>query len=97
MRHIYLDRRNASIESIRQVLPKLTIVNADAGMHLTAWLPTAFDDQAVVSQAAARGVSATALSPCNARKTRPPGLILRFGGADEMAIKRAAQTLATIL
>lgn len=96
MRATYLKRRNALVDAIHRRLPTLTIVNADAGMHLTAWLPSTVNDEDVVRRAAARGISVHALSTCYAR-TPKRGLVLGFGGADEHAIDSAAQTLAELL
>jgi GntR family transcriptional regulator / MocR family aminotransferase len=97
MRAVYLKRRDALVEAIRRSLPQLTIVNADAGMHLTGWLPPDINDQVVVRRAASRGISAAALSRCYAGKAHRTGLVLGFGGADETAIERAAKTLAQLL
>lgn len=95
MRAIYQRRRDALVEAIRRRLDGiLTIVNADAGMHLTAWLPTGIDDREVARYAAMRGISATALSSCYAGKLSRPGLVLGFGGVAEEAIAPAVETLA---
>lgn len=98
MRAIYQRRRDALVEAIRQRLDgTLTIVNADAGMHLTAWLPQHIDDRAVARRAAMRGISVTALSTCYAGKASKPGLVLGFGGAGEEALVRGVATLAQVI
>ena len=95
MRVIYQGRRDALVEAIRRRLDGiLTIVNADAGMHLTAWLPAGVDDREVVRHAAMRGISATALSSCYAGKPSRPGLVLGFGSVGEEAIVPAVESLA---
>jgi GntR family transcriptional regulator/MocR family aminotransferase len=95
MRAIYQKRRDALVEAIgRRLDGVLTIVNADAGMHLTAWLPTGIDDREVARYAAMRGISVTALSSCYAGKSSRPGLVLGFGGIVEEAIVPAVETLA---
>ena len=95
MRAIYQKRRDALVEAIRRRLDGvLTIVNADAGMHLTAWLPAGTDDREVARHAAVRGISATALSSCYSGRTSRPGLVLGFGGISEEAIVPAVETLA---
>ena len=95
MRAIYLKRRDALVEEIRRRLgDTLTIVNADAGMHLTAWLPAHIDDREVVRGAARRGISAIALSTCYAGKAAKPGLVLGFGGTPEEAVGWAVECLA---
>jgi GntR family transcriptional regulator/MocR family aminotransferase len=98
MRAVYLNRRDALVTAIQQRLEsQLSIVNADAGMHLTAWLPPRCDDREVVRRAAAHGISATALSSCYVGTAPKPGLVLGFGGADEGQIARAAETLASVI
>ena len=47
--------------------------------------------------ASARGISATALSTCYAGKASRRGLVLGFGGVDEMQIGRAVKTLGQII
>ena len=98
MRAVYQSRRDALVNGIRQKLhPLLTVANADAGMHLTAWLSPGLDDRDVVRRAAARGISAIALSSCYAGKPARMGLVLGFGGADEAEIGRAVDTLAEVI
>lgn len=98
MRAVYLSRRDALVKGIQERLHHLlSIANSDAGMHLTAWLPPGIDDRDVVRRAAARGISATALSSCYAGKAPRTGLVLGFGGADEAQIGRAVETLAGII
>lgn len=95
MRAIYQGRRDALVEAIRRRLDGiLTIVNADAGMHLTAWLPAGIDDREVARYAAVRGISATALSSCYAGKPSRPGLVLGFGSIAGKAIVPAVEKLA---
>jgi GntR family transcriptional regulator/MocR family aminotransferase len=98
MRAIYLARRDALVEEItRRLDGTLTIVNADAGMHLTALLPPEIDDREVVRRAAVRGISAIALSTCCSGKTPKTGLVLGFGGAPEPALRQAVETLAQVI
>jgi GntR family transcriptional regulator/MocR family aminotransferase len=98
MRAVYLRRRDALVKGIQERLPDLlTIANADAGMHLTAWLPSHIDDREVVRIAAAHGISASALSSCYAGAGARPGLVLGFGGADEAQIGRGVETLARVI
>ena len=77
MRGVYLQRRDALVDAIQATLSRsLTIVNADAGMHLAAWLGARIDDRELVRQAAARGINATALSTCYAGKASRGGSCL---------------------
>jgi GntR family transcriptional regulator/MocR family aminotransferase len=98
MRAIYQNRRDTLVSEIEKHLGDLlTIVNADAGMHLTARMPKGVDDVEVVRLARARGISAIALSTCYMADTREPGLVLGFGGVPEPEIMRGVQTLAEVL
>lgn len=98
MRAIYQGRRDTLVSEIgKHLADLLTIVNADAGMHLTARLPRGFDDVEVVRLARARGISAIALSTCYLANTHDPGLVLGFGGISEADIIRGVQTLKKVL
>lgn len=98
MRAIYQGRRDALVAEIeRRLGGLLSIVNADAGMHLTARLPAGFDDAEVVRLARARGISAIALSSCYVANTRDPGLVLGFGGVPEADLVRGVQALSQVL
>jgi GntR family transcriptional regulator / MocR family aminotransferase len=71
MRSVYQARRDALVTGIRESLDQaLSIVNADAGMHLTAWLRPGIDDREVVRRAAPRMASAQRRSR---RVTSVPG------------------------
>lgn len=98
MRTVYQARRDALVSGIRKHLGGLlTIVNADAGMHLTAKLPTGFDDVDIVRRAREREISAIALSTCYAANEGDPGLVLGFGGVPEAEIARGVLILAGVL
>jgi GntR family transcriptional regulator/MocR family aminotransferase len=89
MRAIYQNRRDTLVsENGKHLGDLLTIVNADAGMHLTARLPAGFDDVEVVRLARARDISAIALSTCYMANIGDPGLVLGFGGVPEADIIR---------
>jgi GntR family transcriptional regulator / MocR family aminotransferase len=97
MRAIYQSRRDTLVSEIGKHLGHLlTIVNAEAGMHLTARLPKRFDDVEIVRLARARGISAIALSTCYMANNGDPGLVLGFGGVPESDIVRGVQTLAGV-
>ena len=98
MRAIYLARRDALLESLREHAGDLLDpYNTDAGLHLSAFLPRGVDDRKVVRNAALRGVSATALSTCYAGRRSRNGLVLGFGGANERRISLAARTLGNVI
>jgi GntR family transcriptional regulator / MocR family aminotransferase len=98
MRKLYLGRRNALVDRLRSRLGDiLTIHSADAGLHLSAFLPAGVDDREVLRRAAARGITATALSTCYAGRRPRSGLILGFGGSDERRLGEAMDTLGGVI
>jgi GntR family transcriptional regulator/MocR family aminotransferase len=98
MRLLYLGRRNALVERLQARLGDLlTIHNADAGLHLSAFLPPGMDDREVLRRAARRGVTGTALSSCYAGRRTRSGLVLGFGGSDERQLRGAVDTLTDVI
>jgi GntR family transcriptional regulator/MocR family aminotransferase len=98
MRAIYLERRDALVSGIeRRLTGLLTVVNADVGMHLAAWLPPELDDRDVVRRAEARGIFANALSNCYMASAPRPGLVLGFGGTDERQIVQGLEVLGDVI
>jgi GntR family transcriptional regulator/MocR family aminotransferase len=94
MRAVYRKRRDVLVRAIERKLEgTLTVVNSDAGMHLTAWFSPGIDDREVVRRAAANGVSVMALSTCYFGKPVRSGLVLGFGGASEHALVKAVEIL----
>lgn len=98
MRDVYLRRRDVLLAGLeRHCRGKLTVHNADAGLHVSAWLPPGISDVDVVKQLEENGLTATALSTCYAGGAARSGLLLGFGGCDERALERATATLGRIL
>jgi GntR family transcriptional regulator/MocR family aminotransferase len=95
MRMLYIQRRTALVEAIRQRLSdKLTVIGAEAGMHLVALLPRGVSDVAISLRAAEMGISAMPLSSCCAKPPRVGGLILGYGGTDAHQIHEGIRKLA---
>jgi GntR family transcriptional regulator/MocR family aminotransferase len=87
MRMLYMQRRTALVEAIREQLSgKLTVIGAEAGMHLVALLPRGVNDGAISLRAAKMGISAMPLSSCCVKPPRVGGLILGYGGTDARQI-----------
>jgi GntR family transcriptional regulator/MocR family aminotransferase len=98
MRGVYLARREALLTGLaRHCGDRLTVHNADAGLHVAASLSGGLSDQEVVQRMAARGLTATALSTCYAGKESRYGLLLGFGGANERRVLEATRVLGEIL
>jgi GntR family transcriptional regulator / MocR family aminotransferase len=98
MRATYLRRRDALLEGLaRHCGDRLTVHNADAGLHIATMLPEGMDDMDVCRRMAARGITASPLSECYAGRARRHGLLLGFGGADERSLAQATRTLGEVL
>ena len=95
MRMLYIQRRTALVETIRQRLSdKLRVIGAEAGMHLVALLPRGVSDVAISLRAAEMGISAMPLSSCYAKPSLEGGLILGYGGSDTRQIHDGIRRLA---
>ena len=98
MRGVYLERRDALLAGLaRHCGDRLTVHNADAGLHVAVLLAAGLDDSDVVRRMAARGLTATALSTCYAGKARRSGLLLGFGGSTERRLLDATRVLGEVL
>jgi GntR family transcriptional regulator/MocR family aminotransferase len=94
MRGVYLARRDALLTGLaRHCGERLTVLNADAGLHVAVLLPAGIDDTEVVRGMTARGLTATALSTCYAGSARRNGLLLGFGGSTERRLLDATRVL----
>jgi GntR family transcriptional regulator / MocR family aminotransferase len=98
MRMLYMQRRTALVETIRQRLSdKLTVIGAEAGMHLVALLPRGISDVAISLRAAEMGISAMPLSSCYSQPPLVGGLILGYGGTDARQIHDGMRRLAVCI
>lgn len=98
MRSIYLRRRAALLDGLaRHCDGLLQVHNADAGLHVSTFLPAGVSDLKVLERMTARGLTATALSTCYAGSASRSGLLLGFGGFSEHRIARATVVLGEIL
>ncbi len=98
MRGVYLERREALLSGLaRHCGNHLTVLNADAGLHVAVLLPAGVSDVDLVRRMATRGLTATALSTCYAGPTRRSGLLLGFGGSTERRLLEATGTLGDVL
>ncbi|MDQ3426490.1 MAG: PLP-dependent aminotransferase family protein [Gemmatimonadota bacterium] len=98
MRGVYLARRDALLAGLaRHCGDRLTVHNADAGLHVAVLLSAGLDDREVVRRMAGRGLTATALSTCYAGMARRSGLLLGFGGSTERRLLDATRVLGEVL
>jgi GntR family transcriptional regulator/MocR family aminotransferase len=98
MRGIYLERRNALLAGLkRHCAERLTVYNADAGLHVAVLLSHSLNDRDVVQRMAQRGLKATALSTCYSESDGRSGLLLGFGGSTERRLLQATRVLGEVL
>jgi GntR family transcriptional regulator/MocR family aminotransferase len=98
MRGVYRRRRDALLTGLaRHCGDRLTLHNADAGLHIAVLLADGLDDADVVERMAGRGLTATALSTCYAGPAKRSGLLLGFGGSTERRLIEATRVLGEVL
>ncbi len=98
MRTVYARRRAALLEGLaRHCAASLSVLNADAGLHVSTLLPTGVDDVAVVRRLRSRDLTANPLSPCYLGSSPRSGLLLGFGGFDERRLLEATRVLGELL
>jgi GntR family transcriptional regulator / MocR family aminotransferase len=98
MRGVYRARRDALLSGLaRHCSDRLSVINADAGLHLAVMLEDGLDDRDVVRRMAARGLTATPLSSCYAGGSGRSGLLLGFGGSTERRLLEATRVLGEVL
>jgi GntR family transcriptional regulator/MocR family aminotransferase len=98
MRTLYMNRSAALAAAIQRSLEgRLHLVSAQAGMHLTGFLPPGANDAEVARRALERGVTVLPLSAFYLAHPASHGLVLGYGGADEAAIARGVEVLSSVL
>jgi GntR family transcriptional regulator / MocR family aminotransferase len=97
-RRVYRRRRDALVSALAEYLPEVRIGGAAAGLHLLAWLPEDADEPAIAGAARRRGVAVHALHRhCTCVAPQPPALILGYGQLNEVALRRAAEELSSVM
>lgn len=99
MRAIYRSRRDALLEGLeRHARDDLTVLNADAGLHMAVLLESGREDREVLAGLHRHRLTATSLWSCYyGTGARRQGLLLGFGGSTERALLEATRTLGEVL
>jgi GntR family transcriptional regulator/MocR family aminotransferase len=97
MRPIYRARRDALLASLRTTLPDLLPVGASAGLHVLTWLPSGFDEAAIVAGAAAEGIAIDGLTPYRQASSGSAGLVFGYGAVTEAQIPAGIAAVAEII
>jgi len=95
MRALYLERRNALIDMLKQeVGDLLEIVVPEAGMHLVVWFPIGVSARAIADRAAEHGLYIQPISRFSLQDPQCDGLLLGFASASPQALRAGIKTLA---
>ena len=98
MRALYAERQQALVAAAHKELAGLLeVAPAEAGMHLTAWLPRKVSDRAISEKAAAAGIVAPPVSASAVQVRLQPGLLLGYSAFNPRQIREGVRKLATVL
>jgi GntR family transcriptional regulator / MocR family aminotransferase len=98
MRAIYMERRTAMLEAIRERLADLVeIWDTEAGMHTIVWLPPYMKDSRVAADAADLGLNVGPVSDFALRPLSRGGLLLGYAAFTPDVIRRGVRDLEIVL
>ena len=81
MQHVYFDRQQVLIESLKRHLPTISPLPAVAGLHLAGFLPNGFPVNELIARSAATGVGLYSIAPFYISTARA-GLMFGFGSCN---------------
>lgn len=97
MHRLYTDRRKVLLSGLAHHTEDwITPSPSVAGLHVTGWLPSHFDVDALITRAEAVGVSIYSITPFFQRNPRP-GLVFGFGACRSSHIREGIRRLANVL
>jgi GntR family transcriptional regulator/MocR family aminotransferase len=94
MRPVYRRRRDTLITALRELAPELEPGGIAAGLHLVVYLPSDLGENALIDEAARRGVGLYGLAPYRVSRRGPAGLIFGYATLAERTIVEGIETLA---
>ena len=98
MRTLYAERQAALLKAARRELDgRLSVAQAEIGLHLLGWLPEGVDDREASRRAAACGVEAPPLSAYRLERGERGGLLLGYASSSPRLIRDGVRRLATAL
>jgi GntR family transcriptional regulator/MocR family aminotransferase len=98
MRKVYLARRNALVDALKEHAPGVRVSGLAAGFHAVAHLPAGLGEAAVIAAALDRGVELYGMSAQRStRAEQPAQLVLGFGTLTEQAIRAGIASVAPVL
>jgi GntR family transcriptional regulator/MocR family aminotransferase len=98
MRALYAERQAALVTSLQSNFDnQLTIIAADAGLHVACWLPPGVDDREVAQAADAQGVETPPISLNALAPLARGGLVLGYAALTTEQIRKGVQMLRRAL
>lgn len=95
VRRRHRERRDATIDALRQHLPLARVHGAAAGLHLTVTLPDGVEDTALATTALERGVKVHPLS-WHRHGSGQPGLVLGYAACTRDEVRQAIAHLGEL-
>lgn len=97
-RELYRGRRQALVDAVRYYLGgAVTVIGANAGMHVMVRLPEHLDEADVVDRSASAGVGVYPAAQCYYGASLGPALVLGYAAMDEEMIREGVARLAQVL
>jgi GntR family transcriptional regulator/MocR family aminotransferase len=94
MRGRYRARRDAVVAALATELPGAVVRGIAAGLHVTAELPAAVDEEAIREAAATRGIAVSTLGQYRSTMDGPPALVLGYAQMPESRLRDGIRELA---
>jgi GntR family transcriptional regulator / MocR family aminotransferase len=98
MRHLYAERKNTLVTTLRSLLPpEVPVIDAASGMHIVVMLPNGADDMLLSRLLSDNGVIARPLSPYYLTEEVKSGLLLGFAAVPPAGLVAASKRFANIV
>jgi len=95
MQHVYFDRQQILIESLKRHLPAINPLPAVAGLHIAGFLPNGFPVDEFIARSAATGVGLYSIAPFYISSARA-GLMFGFGSCDASDIAEGIARMSKV-
>jgi GntR family transcriptional regulator / MocR family aminotransferase len=93
----YAARRETLVEALARHAPGLRVTGLAAGFHAVLHLPPGTDEDALIAEAARRGVGLYGMAGMCAGGSPQPRVVLGFGDTPRQAIEAGVATIADLL
>jgi GntR family transcriptional regulator / MocR family aminotransferase len=96
-RQHYRGKRTVLLDALAAALPDSQVRGIAAGLHVVLELPPGSSEERVIDRAGAAGVHVYGLGAFTRSHAHPPSLVLGYGLAGELELRRAVAAIATAL